>query len=88
MKKKWPTKVKDLSVAQHIIEQYAEDKDSEVLGLFELVFNVKEKRLNFQLASWVVNLAKKFNAIYGAEDGDTITRHVISHCLIQDETLH
>ena len=50
MKKNWPTQEKDMIIAQLIIEQYANKTDSDSLGLFELVVDQKEKRMNFQLS--------------------------------------
>ena len=88
MKKNWPTQEKDMTIAQLIIEQYANETDSDSLGLFELVVDQKEKRMNFQLATWVVILANQFKALYGAEKGDLITRQVISRCLTGAETIH
>lgn len=88
MKKTWHTKDKDMHIAQQIIEEYANDHDSETLGLFELVVNQHKKRMNFKLANWVVIIAHRFNALYGAKHGDYVTRQVISQCITQGETLH
>ncbi|OGV51983.1 MAG: hypothetical protein A3F46_07225 [Legionellales bacterium RIFCSPHIGHO2_12_FULL_42_9] len=88
MKKNWPTQEKDMIIAQLIIEQYANKTDSDSLGLFELVVDQKEKRMNFQLSIWVVILAKQFKELYGAEQGDLVTRQVISRCLTGVETIH
>jgi hypothetical protein len=88
MKKNWPTQEKDMTIAQLIIEQYANANGSDSLGLFELVVDQKEKRMNFQLSTWVVILAKQFKEIYGAEQGDLVTRQVISRCLTGAETIH
>ena len=88
MKKNWPTQSKDMGIAQVIIEKYANETESSALGLFELVMDKKQKRMNFQLAPWVIILAKRFKALYGAEKGDVVTRQVISHCLTGKETIH
>ena len=88
MKKNWPTQEKDMTIAQLIIEQYANANDNDALGLFELVVDQKEKCMSFQLSPWVVILAKQFNELYGAEQGDLVTRHVISRCLTGTETIH
>ena len=39
MKKNWPTKEKDMHLAQLIMEEFASKEQSEALGLFELVVN-------------------------------------------------
>lgn len=88
MNKNWPTKEKDLRIAQLIMENYANKQNTEALGLFELVVNQNEKRMNFRLSNWVVALAQQFNEMYGASQGDYITRLVISNCMVQGQTLH
>lgn len=88
MSKEWLTKTKDLLVAQSIMEQYASSKKAEALGLLDLVLNVREKKLDFQLADWVHDLALTFNEMYGADQGDFVTRLVLSICITQGQTLH
>ena len=88
MNKNWPTKYKDMHIAQLIMEEYASKQDSEFLGLFELVVNQNEKRMNFRLSDWVLVMANRFSAMYGANQGDLITRLVISRCMVQGQTLH
>lgn len=88
MNKSWPTKDKDMHIAQLIMEEYATKQDSDALGLFELVVNQNEKRMNFRLSKWVLALAQQFNTMYGASQGDEITRLVISNCMVQGQTLH
>ena len=82
MKKNWPTKEKDMHLAQLIMEEFASKEQSEALGLFELVVNQNEKRMNFRLSNWVLALAERFNSMYGPHQGDYVTRQVISRCMI------
>jgi hypothetical protein len=84
----WPTKAKDMYIAQLIMEEYAYKQKSEALGLFELVVDQDEKRMNFRMSNWVFALAQHFNSMYGAHQADFITRQIISRCMIQDHTLH
>lgn len=88
MKKNWPTKDRDMHIAQQIMEQYAQEQNSNNLGLFELVVNQEEKRMNYRLSSWVLMLAEHFKSIYGENQGDFVTRQVITRCLINGQTLH
>lgn len=88
MNKSWPTKDKDMHIAQLIMEEYASQQNTESLGLFELVVDQEEKRMNFRLSNWVLALVRQFNAMYGANQGDHITRLVISRCMVQGQTLH
>ncbi len=88
MDKSWPTKERDVHTAKLIMEEYAKDQESESLGLFELVVDQNEKRMNFRLANWVLALAQHFNSIYGVTHGDYVTRQIVSRCIIQGKTLH
>ncbi|MDI1351785.1 MAG: hypothetical protein PSV35_03300 [bacterium] len=88
MSQNWPTRDKDLQTARVIMEEYASDRESDSLGLFEIVVDQIEKRMNFRLSGWVIMLAKHFVNTYGSSQGDFITRQVISRCIVQDETLH
>lgn len=88
MSQRWPTKDKDLQTARVIIEEYAYHRENESLGMFEIVVDQIEKRMNFRLSGWVLLLAKHFISTYGAHQGDYITRQVVSRCIVQDATLH
>ncbi|WP_019216389.1 hypothetical protein [Legionella tunisiensis] len=88
MNKNWPTREKDIHAAQRIMEEYANEQNSDSLGLFELVVNQEEKRMDFRLSSWVLTLAEHFKSLYGASQGDFVTRQVISYCITKGETLH
>lgn len=88
MNKNWTTKATDMFVARQIIEHYAEHHESESLGLFEVVVSEKEPQFQFRLSQWVMLIAEHFKAKYGAEQGDFVTRNVITHCLVQGQTIH
>lgn len=88
MSQNWPTRDKDLKVARIIMEEYANERESDSLGLFEIVVDPEEKKMNFCLSGWVILLAKHFNSLYGVTKGDTITRQVITCCITQGQTLH
>ena len=86
--KSWSTQAKDMGLAKLIIDQYVEATGAEAVGLFEIVMNPSEKRMNYQLAAWVIVLAQQFSTLYGAEKGDFVTREVISRCLSGNEQVH
>ena len=88
MSQNWPTRERDLHTARVIMEEYANERDSDSLGLFEIVVDQVEKRMSFRLSGWVVLLAKHFNSMYGVSQGDFVTRQVITRCLTQGQTLH
>ena len=88
MNQNWPTRDKDLQTARVIMEEYANKRESDSLGLFEIVVDQIEKKMNFRLSGWVVILAKHFSSMYGISQGDFVTRQVISRCITQGQTLH
>lgn len=88
MNQNWPTRDKDLQAARSIMEEYANERESDSLGLFEIEVDQVEKRMNFCLSGWVVLLARHFATLYGASQGDFVTRQVISRCITQGQTLH
>lgn len=88
MSQSWPTREKDLQVAQMIMEDYALQVDSTVLGLFEIVVSQREKRMNYRLSGWVLRLSKYYIEQYGEDQGDFVTRQVLSQCMIKGETMH
>lgn len=88
MNKEWPTRFTDMHTAQQIMEDFANKSNRDSLGLFELVVDMEEKRMNFRLSNWVLTMAEHFKSLYGAVRGDFVTRQVISHCITNGETLH
>lgn len=88
MRKNWATKNEDMDIAQRIMKDYASKQNTEALGLVELVVNRQEKRMDFQLSGWVLKLAQHFKSLYGPNQGDFVTRQIISHCIIKDECVH
>ena len=88
MSQSWPTKDRDLQTARVIMEEYANERDRNTLGLFEIVIDPSEKRMDFCLSGWVVILAKHFNSKYGVSQGNFVTRQVITSCITQGQTLH
>lgn len=43
MSQNWPTRDKDLQTARVIMEEYASERESDTLGLFEIVVDQAEK---------------------------------------------
>ena len=88
MNDKWPTKAEDMHIAELIMEEFAQEHNSTSLGLFELVVDENKKKMNLQLSNWVIALAQQYQSMYGAQQGEFVTRQVISRCIIQGQTLH
>ncbi|QDQ39139.1 hypothetical protein E3226_001310 [Legionella geestiana] len=84
----WPTREEDLCVAQEIMEEYAFMKNGGPMGLFEAVIEPMARSVNIRLAGWVSLLAEYFESQYGVEEGERITRQVITRCLVSESTVH
>lgn len=87
MGKHWPTQLKDMHMAEQIMSRYAEEHAG-VLNLFELVVDLQAKNMDFRLSSWVMALASHFKSVYGEQEGEIITRRIISACMRDNQTLH
>lgn len=82
-----PIRFRDLLIAEQVMSQFfSEEKLG--LNLFELVVDLKEKSMNFRLSPWVIALAEKYTTLYGEEEGEIITRRVISFFMRDRHTLH
>lgn len=88
MSENWPTKAVDLAIAFELIEAYADKNNLQSLSLFELIVNLKKKRINFRIADWVMILASWYRKIYGDEQGNFVICKVISNCIVNGETVH
>ncbi len=88
MSQNWPTRERDLQAARVIMEEYANERESDSLGLFEIIVDQSKKRMDYRLSGWVVLLSKHFSSMYGISQGDFITRQIISQCITQGQTLH
>ena len=88
MNNDWPTQYRDLYLTQLILEQYAITHNISAIGLLEIFVDIQEKILDFCVSEWVFTLAKQFYTLYGAEQGDAITRKVITYCCINGNTVH
>lgn len=84
----WPTKYKDLRIAQEIMEQYAQENDTQTLSIFDWVFDPIKKRMDFHFSQWIAHLIIQFTTMYGLEQGDFVSRQIISKLIVQGETLH
>jgi len=88
MSQSWPTRERDLQTARSIMEEYANAQETDSLGLFEIAVDTIEKRMNFKLSGWIMMLAKHFGDLYGIDQGDYITRQIVTNCITQGQTVH
>lgn len=84
----WPTKTKDLHVAEQIMEEYASAQQTSNLTLFEITTVGKDKQFDFRLSQWVNTLAAHFFHEYGVNQGNFVLRKIVSHCLTRGTTVH
>lgn len=88
MQTNWPTKEKDLEVAENIIKEYTRSHDSEVLGIFEVTVSHDKEAPEVRLADWVITLTDYFQEKYGVDQGNFVTKMVISRCITHGNTVH
>ena len=60
MNKSWPMQLRDMMLAERIMLQFREEEGR--LNLFELVVNIKEKSMDYQIAPWVLALVAQFQS--------------------------
>lgn len=84
----WPTKEKDLEVAENIIEEYTGSRDDNSLSIFEVVVSENKEAPDIHLSDWVVSITDYFQEKYGVEQGNRITKMVIGCCISHGYTLH
>ena len=84
----WPTKARDMKLARQMIEAYAQKQGQEMIGLFEFVLTPGRKSFDIQLSPWIIALTLQFQDIYGTEQGQWVSRKVLSLCIRQGHTLH
>lgn len=87
MNKSWPNRMRDIIIAEQLMSQFVSEEVSG-LNLFELVVDLQEKSMNFRLSRWILILAEKFVQLYGEEEGEMVTRRVISLFMREKQTLH
>lgn len=84
----WPTRSQDLMTAERVLSYFIDLEAAMKLHIFELAIDIQQKKMNFVLAPWVMALAAQYASIYGAEQGELITRRVISFYMRDSQTLH
>lgn len=60
MSQNWPTRDKDLQAARVIMEEYASERESDTLGLFEIVVDQAEKKIEFPFIWMGCHFSKTF----------------------------
>lgn len=87
MYKDWPNKEHDIETAESIMEKYLDFNDGEPIGVFEVAL-VDDKVIDCNISPWVFEVLETFSEKYGDDEGYHVTQKIVSHCLINDETVH
>lgn len=87
MQNDWPTKDRDLEVADKILEKYEDMTEQDNISLLEIHYK-SDERPDFRLSDWVVELSNYFENRYGEERGQDITRRVLTLYVVRRETVH
>lgn len=88
MIEQWPTRFQDLMTAEQVLSYFVDNEVAVKLNIFELVVDMQQKKMNFVLSPWVMALAAQYASIYGEEQGEVITRKVISFYMRESQVLH
>ena len=85
----WPTKFTDLGIFRLYLECYAVLNDiKNPMTIFDLHLNQSKNAFEFQLSPWMQALIQHFFELYGSEQGEVVSRHLMTYCLTQGAKLH
>lgn len=84
----WPTETTDWDMAQSVLDKYIDMNGGEPLGIIEVVISVDDHRVEYQVATWVKELTAIFCEKYGRQQGEIITKKIVSRCLTIGHTIH
>lgn len=87
MSKNWPTKANDLDAAASIIRKYVALNEDRSLGIFEVDVSDQDG-LDLRISDWILELAEYFYQLYGKEQGDFVTKMVVSKCITNGHSIH
>lgn len=82
----WPTKKKDLKVAEMFAQSY--QKGSAHIGIFEVLTDIEQKKLEWGLSPWVKAMTQYFQNLYGIEQGEQVVRKILTLYFVQGHTIH
>lgn len=83
----WPTKKRDLQIAEKVVHKYSEINEGAPLSFFEVRLNENEAP-DVRISDWLKELANEYRSLYGYEQGELITRLVINQYMLRGQTLH
>lgn len=85
----WPTKYKDLGILKFYLETYQVFSGNEnKQTLFEWHLDSNQKNFQMILSPWMQAMILHFMDLYGVEQGEHISRKLLTYCLTQGQVLH
>jgi len=83
----WPTRNYDLDTAADIIRKHIALTGDQTLGIFEVNMDGEDDQ-DVKIADWILELAECFYQLYGREQGDFVTKMVVSQCITNGHSIH
>ncbi len=88
MQEDWPTAQEDLHIANTVIKKYIDLlQDDEQLPMPHILLR-SDSYPSYWAPDWMLELAEIFGDRYGLIQGDYVTRRVLTHYLLQGNTIH
>lgn len=82
----WTTEQQDMYFARQVIAEHG--GEDTLLGIFEMEMDIEGHLKQVRLSPWVMILIKHFRKVYGEEQGDFVTKKVMSCCMVNGQTVH
>ncbi len=86
MSKDWPSQQEDIRCANAVVERHTFDNCGEPLPMVEVVD--QGQGLELRVPDWVLEMMSIFSEQYGVDEGSVILGRVLTHYLLDGETLH
>ena len=88
MQDNWITEQDDLSIATDIIEKHINLLDvDEHLPMPKIIARL-DNALEYVTPDWMLEIAETFDDRYGLQQGDFVTRRVLTHFLLNGRVIH
>lgn len=83
---KWTTEASDWKIAQSVIEKHSVMNGGEPLGIVDVV--VSDDEIGYEVSNWIKELTDIFCQKYGRQQGEVITKLIVSRCMTRGHTIH
>ena len=86
MKEDWLSEQEDLRRADKIIKRHTETNDGKPLPMVEVLDG--GQGLELRIPDWILEIMQFFADQYGIEQGNQVAARVLTHYLLEGETIH